>query len=217
MSFDKLLEDLDALQTLQKSEAATADDKKIAAAADEALEGEPPGVPPDDDDEEMVAEDDTDAMRAQAGESMGKSFRVQLESGEEIDAVDGTALVKSLMERVDQQETTAQDQAQTLAKALGVAVDLLTEQGKSIALLKSEVARLGSEGRGRKAVVSVNDKPADMHKPPAQEGVSSEEFMSKALIAQAAGRITGLQVSIAEGSLLKGMAVPAEIINKVLV
>ena len=149
MSFDKLLEDLDALQTLQKSEAATADDKKIAAAADEALEGEPPGVPPDDDDEEMVAEDDTDAMRAQAGESMGKSFRVQLESGEEIDAVDGTALVKSLMERVDQQETTAQDQAQTLAKALGVAVDLLTEQGKSIALLKSEVARLGSEGRGR--------------------------------------------------------------------
>ena len=233
MSFDKLLGDLDALQKLQKSETAAdaaADDESIAAAAAEGQTGVPAGEgDPDPDDavapadangESDPADDDADALRERSGdeETFGKSFRVQLGSGEEVDAFDGTKLVKSLMARVETQEAASVAQAETLTKALGVAVDLLTEHGKTISLLKSEVVRLGSEGRGRKAVVSVNEKPSavEMNKSAPVEGLSSEEFMGKALAAQAAGRITGLQVSIAEGSLLKGLAVPAEIINKVL-
>ena len=48
-------------------------------------------------------------------------------------------------------------------------------------------------------------------------GVSGEEFLSECLAAQSAGRITALDVSKAEGYLLKGLPVPADIIKRVLV
>jgi hypothetical protein len=207
MSFEKLLGELEELQALQKSEAADndlggdEDDKKIAEAADtsNANEKEPDG----DEDGEGKGDDDGD-------EPMGKSFAFTLDSGEVVEAIDGTELVKSLMGRIDNQE-------QSMQKAMGIALDLIKSQGAQITLLKSELTTLGNAGRGRKTVVSVAEKPAPeaMHKSE-PSGVSGEEFMAKALTAQASGRITGLQVSIAETALQKGLAVPADIVNKVL-
>lgn len=219
MSFEKLLQELDELSDLQKSAPADmdgdADDANIAAAAEEGEgEGEGEGHAEPDGDEGLGGEGDGDGDEA----PMAKSYRFTLEDGEEIDAIDGTELVKSLVDRFDSQEAT-------LSKALGGVVELIRSQGETIRaqgdLIKSlsaDMKRLGNEGRGRKAVVSVAEKPA-AETPLAKsepDGMNASEFMAKALSAQQAGRITGLQVSIAEASLNKGLPVPQNIVSRVL-
>lgn len=223
MSFEKLLSDLDELQKLQKSAPAddqldaegegaadVSDDADIAAAA---AEGADAGDHAEPDADDFGGKPDGDAD----DELMGKSFRFTLEDGQEVEAVDGTELVKSLMARFDAFGSTVAQKEEAMTKALGAAVDLIKSQGEAIASLQTEVKRLASEGRGRKAVVSVAEKPAAgtmMKSEPA--GISGEEFMAKALSAQKVGRITALEVSKAEGYLLKGLAVPADIVNRVL-
>ncbi len=205
MSFEKLLGELEEFQSMQKSEPADDnekvgddDDKKIAEAAEE------------NDENHAEADDENGSEEATDDESMGKSYSFQLDSGETIDAVDGTELVKSLMTKIDGQEAS-------MTKAMAVTLDLIKSQGEQISALKTEVTRLGSEGRGRKTVVSVAEKPAAGTMQKSEPvGLSGEEFMTKALAAQAAGRITALEVSIAEGSLLKGLPVRGDIINKVI-
>ena len=110
------------------------------------------------------------------------------------------------------------DQEVSVKKIIGTTLDLIKSQGEQISALKTEITKLGSEGRGRKTVVSIAEKPTTgtMEKSePA--GLSGEEFMTKALAAQVAGRLTALDVSIAEASLLKGLPIRADIVNKVLV
>lgn len=222
MSFEQLLSELEALQELKKSapadekqdaksakQADEADDKNIAAAAEEAGgEAAEEAVDPGDgagEKDDPPADDDADE------EPLGKSFRVTLDNGEVMEAFDGADLFKSLNARFDNTE-------KTMEKALGAAIDLIKSQGEELAALKTEVKRLGSEGRGRKTVVSVSEKPAAGTMAKAEpNGVSGEEFLSKCLAAQSAGRITALDVSKAEGYLLKGLPVPADIIKRVLV
>ena len=206
MSFEKLLGELEELQSMHKSEPANEDkngdedDKKIAEAA-ESNDEENYDEPADEKSEDKNEDDD----------SMGKSFSFQLDSGETVDAIDGTELIKSLMSKIDDQEVSVK-------KIIGTTLDLIKSQGEQISALKTEITKLGSEGRGRKTVVSIAEKPTTgtMEKSePA--GLSGEEFMTKALAAQVAGRLTALDVSIAEASLLKGLPVRADIVNKVLV
>lgn len=233
MSFEKLLGELDELQALAKSAPADekmegegvddSDDSTIAAAAaegeaageaEDAGEGAEGGEHAEPDADDMGGPSDGDAD----DEPMGKSFRFTLDTGEVMEALDGTEMVKSLMARFDTNE-------ESMTKALGVAVDLIKSQGdliksqgEAIASLQNEVKRISGEGRGRKTVVSVAEKPtpeAMAKSEPA--GVSSEEFMGKAMDAHKAGRITALQVSVAETALIKGLAVPADIVKRVLV
>lgn len=224
MSFDKLVSDLDELQKLQKSEAADDesldgsaggdddDDEIVAAAADGA--GADAQAEPDGDEGDGAIDDDG----AEDDASFGKSFRFTLDSGDEVEAVDGTELVKSLMTRVEALEGSGVSAGAEMTKALGVAVDLIKSQGEAISSLRNEVKRLASEGRGRKTVVSVAERPAPESMAKSEPaGVSGEVFMAKALEAQKAGRITALQVSVAEGALTKGLAVPADIVKSVLV
>lgn len=219
MSFEKLLEELDTLQTLQKSEAAdmdtdgAGDDAGIAEAAAEG-EGDE-GHPEPDGDEGLGGEGDGDGD--EGGEGIAKSFSFTLENGEQVDAIDGTELVKSLIDRFDAQEST-------LAKAMGGVVELLKSnaetiraQGDLIKSLQGEVKRIGGEGRGRKAVVSVAEKPvSDTLAKSEPDGMKPGEFMAKALSAQKANRISGLDVSIAETSLNRGMPIPPHIVSRVL-
>jgi hypothetical protein len=225
MSFETLLKDLDDLHTLRKSAPADdkseADDEKIEAAAEE---GEA-NREPDGDEDAMSAVKDDNMYEDADGEAhegdddddfdgdkpFGKSFVVTDEAGKKLTAVNGTALVKSLMERLDGQEAS-------LERALGAAVDLIKAQGAELADLQNHVKRLSTEGRGRKTVVSVAEKPAagtmDKLEPP---GMTGQEFMVKALDAQKSGRLSALQVSIAETALQKGVTVPADIVGRVLV
>lgn len=234
MSFEKLLSDLDDLQALQKSAPADenlegevgegSDDSLIAdAAAEGEVASEAEGSGEGSGEGEGHAEPDADDVGGPSdgdadNEVMGKSFRFTLDTGEEMEAVDGTELVKSLMARFDTNE-------ESMTKALGVAVDLIKSQGdliksqgEAIASLQTEVTRISGEGRGRKTVVSVAEKPtAETMAKSEPAGISGEEFMAKAMDAQKAGRLTALQISVAETALIKGLAVPADIVKRVLV
>src|SRR5690606_26423021 len=103
---------------------------------------------------------------------------------------DGTLLVKSLMARVEKNE-------ETLSKALGTAITMIKS-------LQSKVDQLSSQGRGRKAVVSVVEKQSTMAKSQSNDGMSPSEFLAKALAAQVSGKITGNDVARAEAYLNKG-------------
>lgn len=203
--FDELLGEL---ETLAKAQPAEEGDEKIVAAAAEGGgqgSGEPDG---DEGAGDGMGDDDGDEGKP----PMAKSFRVKLEDGTEVDAQDGTELVKALQDRIEATEGT-------LAKALGTAVELIKSQGAQIAALSSKIKAIGGEGKGRKAVLSVVEKPAaggDMAKSTAEAGMQPEEFMVKALDAQKLGRITGLQVAVAEANLNRGQPVPADIIQRVL-
>lgn len=211
--FDQLLGEL---ELMAKSFGEENDDKNIQAAAAEGdpdadgdgkndVTGEKAGHTEPDGDEGKGGEGDGDG-----DETMGKSFSFQLETGETVEAVDGTALVKSLIARIDNTESV-------MAKALGQATSLIGQQGTLIKSLKEDVKRLSGEGRGRKTVLSVTEKPAPGATLVKSEptGMSGQEFMAKALDAQKCGRLTGLDISRAESALNRGIPVPQDIVTRV--
>ena len=215
--YEKLLEELETMAKAMPGDD-VADDDKIQAAAAAA------NPDADGDGENDVTGDDLNTEGSEGlgdegegdgddKETMGKSFALKLEDGTELEAIDGTELVKSLMARVESNEGT-------VMKALGTAVDLLGKQGDMIKSLQDEVKKLAGEGRGRKTVVSVSEKPvagATMAKSQgAADGLSANEFMAKALAAQASGRLTGLDVARAESALNKGLPVPQDVVNRVI-
>lgn len=214
--YEKLLEELETMAKAMPGDDA-ADDDKIAAAAANAN----PDADGDGDNDvtgEHIEPDGDEGAGAEGGdgdgdETMGKSFALKLDDGTELEAIDGTELVKSLMARVESNEGT-------VMKALGTAVELLGKQGDMIKSLQAEAKKLAGEGRGRKTVVSVSEKPTagtTMAKSQgADDGMSANEFMAKALSAQAAGRLTGLDVARAESALNKGLPVPQDVVNRVI-
>lgn len=210
--FDALMAELSALSTDQEvmTKALPADDgkddEKIQAAAAEG------GSDGDADDQGGEPDGDAD----DDGKPMAKSFKFTLEDGTEVEAEDGTELVKSLQERVTKTETT-------MAKALGQAVSLIKGQGAMIKSLQDQIKKLSGEGRGRKAVVSVVEKPAPdagaatMAKSLGDKGgVTPETFFAKALEAQRAGRISGTDIALAETMLNRGQQIPESIVTRVL-
>lgn len=213
MSFEKLLSELQELgaeqETLNKALPADdgKDDDKIQAAAADGGDGDGDGDGAGDGDG-----DGDDAKGDKDGdEPMGKSLgTVTLESGEQVDAIDGTELVKSLMARVE----TSEGQMQ---KALEGAVGLIKSQGAMIKSLSEQVNKLAGAGRGRKAMLTVTEKtPAGQQMSKSEPaGMSGEEFMAKALTAQAAGKILAKDVSAIEMYLNRGMQIPAHLIARV--
>ena len=200
--FEKLMGELSQLSTEQGelAKALPADDgkdeEKIQAAAEEG------GLGDGDDDEDDV--DDN------GGAPMAKSFELTLEDGTKIQAQDGTEMVKALSERLD--ATGA-----NMAKALGSAVSLIKGQGEMIKSLSEQIKKLSGEGRGRKTVVSVVEKPEPtMVKSQAPEGLSHQQFFAKALAAQREGRISGTEIAVAETYLNRGQEIPAEIVQRVM-
>lgn len=187
---------------------ADADDKAAtgSAAADVAADGDLDG------DAGVDVDGDGDAGAAGDGEQMAKSFSFTLEDGTEVEAVDGTELVKSLGARLDAGQ-------ETMLKALGMTVDLIKSQAGQIEAMGARMDAMAGEGRGRKTLLAVSEKvtPAAGNLQKSQAvGLSHKEFFAKADIAQKAGRITAVEVCTAEAYLNKGQAVPAHIIQRVL-
>lgn len=204
MSFEKLMAELSSLSADQETmaKALPADDgkdeEKIQAAAGEGGS--------DGDAEDADEEGDG------GDKPMAKSFKFTLEDGTEVDAQDGTELVKSLQDRIAATEVT-------MAKALGSAVELIKGQASMIKSLSDSVKKLGGEGRGRKAVVSVVEKPAPGASPMAKSepaGVSHEVFFAKAMAAQKEGRLSGMDIAMAESCLNRGEVIPQSIVARVM-
>ena len=206
--FEKLLGEIADLGAEQEAmtKALPADDGKDeeniqAAAAEGGLDG-------DADDEGGKPDGDADD---EGNAPMAKSFELTLEDGTRLVAQDGTEIVKSLQARVEQNE-------EQMSKALGSAVELIKGQSALIKSLSERVAKLSGEGRGRKTVVSVVEKPGPGASTMAKSepaGLSPEQFFVKALDAQKAGRISGTEIAVAEACLNRGEAIPASIVQRV--
>lgn len=204
-NFEELLKAL-----AETEDQAAADLAKAEAAAEDEDDGE-------DEDDEMIAaaaadaEGDGDADAAGAGAAdFGKSFEFTDENGEKHQAVDATELVKSLLERQDVTETT-------LAKAMESMAGALQKQGDLIKSLTSQVQKLSSQGRGRKSLVSVAEKPdAGALTKSEQPGFSPDEFFAKANAAFDAGKITGKELTTIDVCRRGNYSIDPALISKVL-
>jgi hypothetical protein len=143
------------------------------------------------------------------GEMFGKSMTMLDEDGNQIEAFDGTAMVKSLVARLDANESN-------MTAALTKAIEVMGNQDKMIKSLADQVKTLGSAGRGRRTVVSMHDS-ASMAKalPVADKLPTGLDMMAKALTAQKEGRLTSVDVAVAEGYLQKGMPIPENIVRRI--
>ena len=185
-NFDALIAEIDGLAKAMP----TRDEAKIAAAA---------GVDP------AAAGGDAPAVEAPASEDepgMAKSFKVTLEDGTEVDAMDGAALVKALTDRTERLEGN-------LAKALTSLTTLVKSQGEELAKLRTSAAP-------RKTVLTITEKPAATLAKSEPANISTDEFMAKAMTAFTAGKITGRDVAIAEQSINAGQQPPADLIRTIL-
>jgi len=207
-NFEALLEELGAISTETDTMA-----KAIA---------EPPAPVEDEDDEDgddaAIAAAAADggaapAAPAAAGDKpdFGKSFAFTDESGASHEAVDATDLVKSLMARQTQSDDV-------LAKALDSFNTVVRKQGDMIKSLSAQVASLSSQGRGRKAMLSVIEKPAigdTMAKANADAGVTPEQFFAKANAAFDAGKISGKELNVVSVSLRGNHPIEPGLIQKI--
>lgn len=210
--FEKLMGELAELgasqETMTKALPAEdgKDEEKIqAAAAEGGLDG---------DEDDTGGKPDGDAGdEAEGKKPMAKSFKFTLEDGTEMEAEDGAALVKSLQDKFELSEGN-------LIKALDATAVLIKGQGELIKSLSDRVSKLSGEGRGRKAVVSVVEKPAPGASPMAKsmqpEGMTHDQFFAKALSAQRDGKISGMDIAMAESCLNRGEAIPPSILQRVV-
>lgn len=174
------------------------DDEAIQAAA---AEGDDAGNENDDDD----GDDETPAQ------PLTKSMTAIVD-GEEVEAVDATDLLKSLDGRLGDVETT-------LAKGLQVAMGTIKAQGDLIKSLNDQINKLAGQGKGRKSVITVSEKPAAGESTLAKsepQGMTNQEFLLKANAAFAAGKLSGQELTTADVAIRMGQQVPAQIIAKAL-
>lgn len=206
--FSALLAELEAAEPLAKSMGTDdgAGDEKIQAAAEEgASEGEG-GEGEGEGNENGEGEGD---------ETFGKSFQVTLANGTTAEVFDGTAMMKSLLA----ENAGLKEQGETLMKAMTAAIGHITDlravvgnQDAMIKSLRADFAKLAAQPAGRKAVLSVHEKPgpAGTEKPAT---LDRGEVMSKALSAQAEGRMTALQVSRLATYVDKRQNPPADLLR----
>jgi hypothetical protein len=207
MSYEALLEEL---ETLQKSmDQGDSDDEKIAAAAaadDEDDEHEEP-----DGDEGVDGEGDDDGDEG----PMAKSFSFQLETGEVVEAVDGTELVKSLQNEVALLKSERETAASQSEKVFQAVLGQLKNQGRLIKSLSAQVEKLSSEGRGRKSIAAPNAAMAKSMGADAG-GLTPDRLLAKANAAFDAGRISGKELTVIDVSLRHGAALDDGLMARVL-
>ena len=206
------------------------DDKKILEAAaeggnaDAQAEASAEVAAEDEDKDGEKAEGDEPAAAEGDKPALAKSFEVTLENGDKVEAVDGTELLKALGDRLEATEGQLATVLTGLSSMVKSQTALIQEQG---ALLKSQAGEIAAQaaridalagkGAGRKAVLSVHEKPvAGALAKSEPTGLSPKEFMAKALDAQTAGRLTGLDIAVAEHHINRGTPVPAEIVARVV-
>ena len=209
--FEQLMSEIQGLTADQEqlTKALPADDgkdeKKIQAAAED---GGLDGV--DGEGEKPPGDGDADDNKP-----MAKSFTLTLEDGTTVEAQDGAELVKALSDRIDGEQAKNAE----MAKALEATVNLAKGFMPLIKSLQEQVAKLSGEGRGRKAQLTITEKPAPGAQVMAKSepaGLSHEAFFAKALTAQKEGRLSGVEIATAEACLNRGEAIPPSIVARVV-
>lgn len=207
MSYEALLEEL---ETLQKSmDQGDSDDEKIAAAA--AADDEDDDHDEPDGDEGIDGEGDDDGDEG----PMAKSFSFQLETGEVVEAVDGTELVKSLQNEVALLKSERETAASQTEKVFQAVLGQLKSQGELIKSLSAQVEKMSSEGRGRKSIAAPSAAMAKSMGADAG-GLTPDRLLAKANAAFDAGRISGKELTVIDVSLRHGAALDDGLMARVL-
>lgn len=208
-NFDLLLGELEMLAKSKPDADDKADDDKIKAAADgdQDDDGEKDY---DDIPDDYEGHDEPDGDEDDDGDGMKKSFLAYLEDGTEVEAVDGTLLVKALQDEV----TTHAESFEHMAKALRQVTDLLKSQQAETAALRRQMRALADSGRGRKSILNVHEKPAVIEQPAAPT-VTRREIMAKAMSQLKAGNMTGFDVARLEGYLNGQREIPGDLLAKI--
>lgn len=195
--FNELLKSLEAAADEQEKGAAESgkDDATIEAAAADS------GVTADDGNPEGDAD----------GEGKGEMTKsMTAADGTQVEVIDATEMLKSL-------EAGQAELGDVLAKSMGAMTKALNAQGVVIKSLQAEIATLKGQGRGRKTVITVAEKP-DMTKSlgaDKPQGLKPNEVMAKCLAAQKSGAMTGLDVARAEIAINNGVPVPADVLARI--
>ena len=212
MSFEALLADLEALQKatppapkgkpfggrapsgVEEDEAAEGDDDdeqiKRAASGDADDDGAPDGEDlPEQEDEEPDGDEDED------GYGDGDEDDEEDEDGQEMKAYDGATIIKQFHRRL-----------------MALERDLLATLQAQTGLIKSlhaQVGALQAQGRGRKTVLNIHEKPSPVAAGPRK--APPQTVLAKAISAQRAGKLTGTDVARIESYLSRGLSVPDDL------
>lgn len=214
--FDALLADLDLLAKAmpaagEDNDGADGedDDAKIQAAAEDgAAQGD--GA----DGKAEGSEDGAKGDDEEEGTPFGKSFEVTLADGRKERALDGTAMLKALHD----ENLALRAQGSQLTRgvsSLGELVKSLvvqrTEDRKLLKSMSAQLARLGDQGRGRKALLHVNEKPSPAAPAAPEAPPAKETIMAKAQSLRESGALTGAQVIQVFSYTERGLGVPDEL------
>jgi hypothetical protein len=167
--------------------------------------------------------DGADAGGDANDEVLGKSFKLTLEDGTEIEYQDGAELVKSMLERM---ENTDEVMAKAVGGVLDVVGDLkvviqtqattIAEQGKLLKSLQGQIGSLGNKGAGRVSTISVLSKSSpgagSAARPVQQPSMTRDEVLAKASSLHREGKLNGLQVATVEADLNAGRKPAAEVL-----
>ena len=155
----------------------------------------------------------SDGDKGGEGKPFGKSLIAKTEAGEEVEAIDATELVKSLMVRQDATDAN-------LNKALETVLGVVQKQGELVKSLTAEVAKLAGTGRGRKTLLAITEKPStDILAKGGQgqpEQLTRETLMAKGNAAFEATQITGRELTGLDVALRQGAIPDAEVVKKIL-
>jgi hypothetical protein len=215
--FDALLTDLEAVGELHKAleKGDEVDDEKIEAAKAGGAESEEEG---EKGKTEEVAKDVKSGKASGKKAPLAKSLTVKLEDGSEVEALDGTELVKSLTDSLGALTERFDANESVLAKAMPQLVTLLKAQTTLITGLQAQVKAIGNEGRGRKAIVSMVEKPSTgTLAKGGEDGINPDEFMAKATAKFNDRKLSGMELSFIEGAFNRGQfQLPPDLVSKVV-
>lgn len=202
-AFEELLASLERLQKALPGDDQQ-DDEKISDMADGDADGD--GTPDGEEYQESDGDEDEDAgdeNDEDESESFGKSFAVTLSDGSQVEAYDGTAMIKSLQVELGHAHA-----------ALAQSIDLTKSLFAEINGLKKSVAALQGQGKGRKAVLSIHDKPT-LGKAE-NSTVRPQDLLAKALTAQRDGKITSVEVAQIDTYLGRNANPPSALLAKIV-
>ena len=213
MSFNALLADLETLQKARRpaADGNDGDDALIrqAAAGDADQDGTPDGKDlPELDDPSgsdgskrrkagaagQNAAEKEEEEEEEENEYFGKALTLTTPDGAALTAYDATALLKGVHQRLSALESD-------LLKTVQVQTDLIKS-------LSADLTALKEQGRGRKSVLNLHEKPGHYA---TTSSVEPRAVLAKALSAQKAGRLTGADVARIETYLGRGEAIPADL------
>lgn len=200
--FEQLAAELDTLAKALPADNGE-DDEQIQAAAAEGSGTSGDGEPDGDEGKGGKGDGDGDEK------PMAKSFEVTLPGGEKAQAVDAGELIKSLQDQITSMEGG-------MLKSMNAAMSVIKQQGEMLKSLHEKVQKIGNQGAGRKATLSLTEKPVTTIAKSEPTGMDAGEFLAKSEGAFNAGRITGLELSTIETYVNRGKQPPADLIARVV-